>query len=127
MWHCSSLSSTYMPVCTSMCVRSRSATSCDRFKVKDVKFSYHVEDVFNIDIPALQHGNDGLIYTCVNTPYAPGTDKNMYASASVCGPASLIGCFQFKVEAAFRKLDRLQTCAQVSADTWEGCHARLPD
>ncbi|KAI0807741.1 mRNA capping enzyme, catalytic domain-containing protein [Fomes fomentarius] len=48
-----------------------------QFKVKDVKFSYHVEDVFNIDIPALQHGNDGLIYTCVSTPYAPGTDKNI--------------------------------------------------
>ncbi|RPD66409.1 mRNA capping enzyme, alpha subunit [Lentinus tigrinus ALCF2SS1-6] len=47
------------------------------FKVKDVKFSYRVEDVFNIDIPALQHGNDGLIYTCVNTPYAPGTDQNI--------------------------------------------------
>lgn len=42
-----------------------------------MKFSYHVEDVFNIDIPALQHGNDGLIYTCVSTPYAPGTDPNM--------------------------------------------------
>ncbi|EJF66090.1 mRNA capping enzyme, alpha subunit [Dichomitus squalens LYAD-421 SS1] len=47
------------------------------FKVKDVKFSYHVEDVFNIDIPQLQHGNDGLIYTCVSTPYAPGTDPNI--------------------------------------------------
>ncbi|RDX56478.1 mRNA capping enzyme, alpha subunit [Lentinus brumalis] len=48
-----------------------------QFKVKDVKFSYHVEDVFNIDIPALHHGNDGLIYTCVSTPYAPGTDQNI--------------------------------------------------
>ncbi|KAI1794609.1 mRNA capping enzyme, alpha subunit [Ganoderma leucocontextum] len=47
------------------------------FKVKDVKFSYRVEDVFNIDIPQLQHGNDGLIYTCVSTPYAPGTDPNI--------------------------------------------------
>ncbi|KAI0748523.1 mRNA capping enzyme, catalytic domain-containing protein [Daedaleopsis nitida] len=47
------------------------------FKVKDVKVSYRVEDVFNIDIPALQHGNDGLIYTCVSTPYAPGTDPNI--------------------------------------------------
>ncbi|CDO73545.1 hypothetical protein BN946_scf185014.g15 [Trametes cinnabarina] len=47
------------------------------FKVKDVKFSYRVEDVFNIDIPRLQHGNDGLIYTCVSTPYSPGTDQNI--------------------------------------------------
>ncbi|KAH9952110.1 mRNA capping enzyme [Amylocystis lapponica] len=46
-------------------------------KVKDVKLSYHVDDVFNIDIPALQHGNDGLIYTCAETPYVPGTDQNI--------------------------------------------------
>ena len=37
-------------------------------KVKQVKLSYHVDDVFNIDLPALQHGNDGLIYTCAETP-----------------------------------------------------------
>ncbi|KAK7693769.1 hypothetical protein QCA50_003341 [Cerrena zonata] len=46
-------------------------------KVKPVKLSYHVEDVFNVDIPNLQHGNDGLIYTSVNTPYLPGTDRNI--------------------------------------------------
>ncbi|GBE82117.1 mRNA capping enzyme [Sparassis latifolia] len=46
-------------------------------KVKEVQLSYHVDDVFNVDIPALQHGNDGLIYTCVNTPYVPGTDHNI--------------------------------------------------
>lgn len=46
-------------------------------KVKQIKSSYNVEQVFNVDIPALQHGNDGLIYTCVNTPYTPGTDPNM--------------------------------------------------
>lgn len=48
-----------------------------RIRVKDVKLSYHVDDVFEKDIPALQHGNDGLIYTCVNTPYVAGTDPNM--------------------------------------------------
>ncbi|KAH9945882.1 mRNA capping enzyme, catalytic domain-containing protein [Epithele typhae] len=47
------------------------------FKVKDVRNSYSVEGVFNIDIPALQHGNDGLIFTCVSTTYAPGTDPNI--------------------------------------------------
>jgi mRNA guanylyltransferase len=48
-----------------------------RIKVKDMQLSYRVEDVFTIDIPALQHGNDGLIYTCVSTPYVPATDVNM--------------------------------------------------
>ncbi|KAK2466698.1 hypothetical protein APHAL10511_000956 [Amanita phalloides] len=46
-------------------------------KVKDITFSYCVDKVFTVDIPALQHGTDGLIYTCVNTPYAPGTDSNI--------------------------------------------------
>ncbi|TCD64151.1 Dcp1p-Dcp2p decapping enzyme complex alpha subunit [Steccherinum ochraceum] len=46
-------------------------------KVKTVKMSYHAEEVFRVDIPALQHGNDGLIYTCVATPYTAGTDPNI--------------------------------------------------
>lgn len=46
-------------------------------KVKLVRMSYHVDAVFGVDIPALQHGNDGLIYTCVSTPYTPGTDQNI--------------------------------------------------
>jgi len=46
-------------------------------RVKSVNLSYHVEDVFNIDLPALHHGNDGLIYTCAETPYIPGTDHNI--------------------------------------------------
>ncbi|KAF8735139.1 hypothetical protein AX14_002646 [Amanita brunnescens Koide BX004] len=46
-------------------------------KVKDITFSYHVDKVFAVDIPALQHGTDGLVYTCVNAPYTPGTDPNI--------------------------------------------------
>ncbi|KAI0093972.1 mRNA capping enzyme, catalytic domain-containing protein [Irpex rosettiformis] len=46
-------------------------------KVKDVQASYNVDQVFERDIPNLQHGNDGLIYTCVNTPYTSGTDPNI--------------------------------------------------
>ncbi|KAJ2923997.1 hypothetical protein H1R20_g13094, partial [Candolleomyces eurysporus] len=47
-------------------------------KVKDINLAYHVDKVFNVDIPNLQHGNDGLIYTCVSTPYLPATDQNMF-------------------------------------------------
>ncbi|KAJ3556416.1 hypothetical protein NP233_g11983 [Leucocoprinus birnbaumii] len=47
-----------------------------QIKVKETRFSYHVRTVFD-EIPSLQHGNDGLIYTCVSTPYSPGTDNNI--------------------------------------------------
>ncbi|KAK7467331.1 Dcp1p-Dcp2p decapping enzyme complex alpha subunit [Stygiomarasmius scandens] len=46
-------------------------------KVKPIRSSYNADQVFTVDIPALQHGNDGLIYTCVNAPYTPGTDPNI--------------------------------------------------
>ncbi|KAI0062306.1 mRNA capping enzyme [Artomyces pyxidatus] len=46
-------------------------------QVKDVNLSYHLDKVFGVDIPNLQHGNDGLIYTPVSTPYVPGTDPNI--------------------------------------------------
>ncbi|KAH9180512.1 mRNA capping enzyme [Lactarius sanguifluus] len=45
-------------------------------QVKEVNFSYSIDKVF-LDIPNLQHGNDGLIYTSVSTPYVPGTDRNI--------------------------------------------------
>ncbi|KZP12553.1 mRNA guanylyltransferase [Athelia psychrophila] len=46
-------------------------------KVQTFRPSYHVGTVFTEDIPALQHGNDGLIYTCVTTPYVTATDHNV--------------------------------------------------
>lgn len=49
-----------------------------RIVVKETNLSYHLEKVFDVDIPALHHGNDGLIYTRVSTPYTPGTDRNMF-------------------------------------------------
>ncbi|THU85651.1 mRNA capping enzyme, alpha subunit [Dendrothele bispora CBS 962.96] len=48
-----------------------------QIKVKPIRSSYNADQVFTVDIPALQHGNDGLIYTCVNAPYTPGTDSNI--------------------------------------------------
>lgn len=75
-------------------------------KVKEISLSYHVEKVF-ADIPTLQHGNDGLIYTCVNTAYSPGTDTNMrvYGSETCrCFLADLL-LVQSKMETAVRKLN----------------------
>lgn len=48
-----------------------------RIRVKEINFSYHIEKIFNVDMQTLQHESDGLIYTCVGTPYMPGTDHTM--------------------------------------------------
>ncbi|KAI0281354.1 mRNA capping enzyme [Russula aff. rugulosa BPL654] len=45
-------------------------------QVKEVNCSYSIDKVFS-DITTQQHGNDGLIYTSVSTPYIPGTDRNL--------------------------------------------------
>lgn len=44
-----------------------------------MELSYGAEKVFNFDIPRLQHGNDGLIYTCTQSAYTVGTDPKMWA------------------------------------------------
>ena len=47
-----------------------------------MNLSYGVEKVFNEDIPKLQHGNDGLIFTPLQSPYVVGTDPKMYVNPS---------------------------------------------
>ena len=44
---------------------------------KHQEFGYAMDQVFNRIIPNLHHGNDGLIFTCVNSPYTPGTDPHI--------------------------------------------------
>ncbi|CAO3616226.1 unnamed protein product [Mucor fragilis] len=44
---------------------------------KEQQFTYHLDIVFNEIIPKLKHGNDGLIFTSVNAPYAMGTCNKM--------------------------------------------------
>lgn len=49
----------------------------DSIQVKRMELSYYVEKVLKEDIPRLQHGADGLIYTCVDSPYVVGTDPKL--------------------------------------------------
>ncbi|KZT35071.1 mRNA capping enzyme, alpha subunit [Sistotremastrum suecicum HHB10207 ss-3] len=46
-------------------------------RLKKMQLSYYVDQVLEIDIPNLQHGNDGLIYTCASSGYVMGTDQNI--------------------------------------------------
>jgi mRNA guanylyltransferase len=46
---------------------------------KSTEFSYGLEKMFKEIIPKVKqlHGNDGLIFTCKDTPYHPGTDQHI--------------------------------------------------
>ena len=44
---------------------------------KKMEKAYGIEMLFRDTLPNLPHGNDGLIFTCRNTPYKPGTDPNI--------------------------------------------------
>lgn len=46
-------------------------------KVKRMQLAYHLSTVLDHHIPALEHGNDGLIFTCVNSGYIFGTDPKI--------------------------------------------------
>ena len=45
------------------------------FKVMDKP--YALRELFVEKLPNLPHGNDGLVFTCVNTPYVSGTDRHI--------------------------------------------------
>lgn len=44
---------------------------------KEMELSYGIEKVFRDTLPNLPHGNDGLIFTCVTSPYKFGTDEHI--------------------------------------------------
>lgn len=44
---------------------------------KSFQFAYGTEMLFKTILPSLQHGNDGLIFTCRETPYKFGTDEHI--------------------------------------------------
>jgi mRNA guanylyltransferase len=46
-------------------------------ELKQMQFSYAVEKMFKQILPALPHGNDGLIFTCRTTDYKSGTDQHI--------------------------------------------------
>jgi mRNA guanylyltransferase len=48
-----------------------------KLEMKDMQFSYGIEMMFREVLPNLKHGNDGLIFTCRNTQYQPGTDQHI--------------------------------------------------
>ena len=50
-----------------------------RILAKKQELAYHIGQVWNVHIPQLHHGHDGLIFTCAESSYVSGTDEKMYA------------------------------------------------
>lgn len=48
-----------------------------KIKFKKMELAYGSEMLFRDILPNLPHGNDGLIFTCRNSPYQPGTDPHI--------------------------------------------------
>jgi mRNA guanylyltransferase len=46
-------------------------------EMKPFQLAYGIEMMFKEILPNLKHGNDGLIFTCRNTPYKHGTDPHI--------------------------------------------------
>jgi mRNA guanylyltransferase len=55
--------------------------------LKTMQLAYGVATVFEKDIPNLQHGHDGLIFTCCETGYMLGTDPNMSVAPPLAASA----------------------------------------
>jgi len=58
--------------------------------------AYGVSQVLE-HIEKLQHGHDGLIFTCAQTPYVLGTDEKMYVN-----PWALLEKLTFQIEVETR-------------------------
>ena len=48
-----------------------------QLQLKKMEMPYGAGMMFKDRIPQLPHGNDGLIFTCVTTPYVSGTDQHI--------------------------------------------------
>ena len=45
--------------------------------LKDFYATRHLDFLFRVVIPLLPHGNDGIIFTSLHSPYVIGTNKNI--------------------------------------------------
>lgn len=56
---------------------------------KEMQLAYHMDVVMRDIIPRLEHGHDGLIFTCAESGYIMGTDENMWVHFSPTFPSLL--------------------------------------
>ncbi|KAI9672130.1 MAG: Dcp1p-Dcp2p decapping enzyme complex alpha subunit [Alyxoria varia] len=92
-----------------------------RFKIekKSFQLGYGAVVMFDDIIPRLKHGCDGLIFTCVVTPYTFGTDENILKWK----PAEE-NTIDFKLELEFPPNDEAMT--NDEEEVWEYDYGAMP-
>ena len=68
--------------------------------VKEMQVGYGIEMMFRDVLPNLQHGNDGLIFTCRESPYQFGTDQHILKWKSAD-----LNSIDFRMQLQFPMLD----------------------
>jgi hypothetical protein len=64
--------------------------------LKKMELAYGIQAVLDEHIPRLQHGHDGLIFTCCKSGYVPGTDPKMYVPIVVSSLVSFFASFSLQ-------------------------------
>jgi len=90
-----------------------------RIEQKSFQFAYGAEMMFKQILPALRHGNDGLIFTCRETPYKFGTDEHILKWK----PARE-NTIDFKLELSF---PQWQDDDESTQDDWQYDYDAMPD
>lgn len=71
-----------------------------QLEFKEFQVGYGIEMMFRDVLPNLQHGNDGLIFTCRETPYQFGTDQHILKWKSAD-----LNSIDFRMQLQFPMLD----------------------
>jgi len=91
-------------------------------QLKEMQFSYGITMMFKDIIPRLKHANDGLIFTCRNAEYRPGTDPHILKWK----PATE-NTIDFRIELHFKMIEPdEEDMAEGLTEPWEDYNS-IPD
>ena len=90
-----------------------------QLEVKEMQLGYGIEMIFKDVLPKLQHGNDGLIFTCRETSYQFGTDQHILKWKSAD-----LNSIDFRMQLQFPMLDQPDLAEYEGEGPWPNYDAK---